>query len=82
MTPKQLRALISSNVHQRRVELGLNQIALAEACDCTQASISRIEKGLSGCSDEMLAKLSQALKCHPAALMMEPASEKNLKIGA
>lgn len=82
MTPKQLRALISRNVRSRRKELGLNQVALASACECTQAQISRLEKGLSGCSDEMIAKLSQALHCHPASLMMENAAQSNLKIGA
>ena len=60
----------------------MTQLALAEAINCTQAQVSRLEKGLSGASDEMLAKLSEALKCHPAALMMESARAENLKIGA
>lgn len=82
MSPKQLRALISRNVRIRRTELGINQVALAKACQCTQGAISRLEKGISGCSDEMIAKLSQALHCHPASFMMEAASAENLKIGA
>lgn len=82
MTPKQLRALISRNIRERRKELHMNQVALAEACACTQAAISGLEKGKSGCSDEMLAKLSQALHCHPAALLMESQRAENLKIGA
>lgn len=82
MTPKQLRTLISANIRERRKLLHLNQVALASACACTQAQISALEKGKSGCSDEMLAKLSQALHCHPAALLMESAYAENLKIGA
>lgn len=82
MTPKQLRSLISRNVRSRRKELGITQTSLAEACNCTQAAISSLEKGNSGCSDEMLAKLSTALHLHPAALMMENAVSTNLKIGA
>lgn len=82
MSPKQLRALISRNIRERRKELGINQVTLAKACACTQGAISNLEKGLSGCSDEMIAKLSQALHCHPAALMMESSAADNLKIGA
>ena len=82
MTPEKLRHTISRNVKQRRKELGMTQAALAAACEVTAAAICRLESGVSGASDEMLAYLSEALHCHPAALMMEGVTAKNLKIGA
>lgn len=89
MTPSQLRSVISQNIRELRKRLGLNQIALAEACESTQATISRIEKGVVGCDDAMLAKLGEALRVHPATLMMaaephvsEKPKHRNLKIGA
>lgn len=85
MSPKQLRTVISENVQRLRKHAHMTQLALATACECKQANISRIEKGLVGCSDEMLAKLSEALDCHPATFMMEAtASHRSakLKIGA
>lgn len=89
MTPTQLRTVISHNIRDLRKRLGIKQIALAEACGSTQATISRLEKGIVGCDDTMLAKLGEALHCHPASLMMaaddraaEKSKQRNLKIGA
>ncbi len=89
MTPKQLREVISKNVRDAREKANLNQSELAHLCGTRQATISRIENGISGVDDEILAKLGEALKVHPAALMMDAAGKsaekpkhRSLKIGA
>ncbi len=85
MSPQQLRSIVSANIRERRRVLGMNQQALATACQTRQATISRIECGKTPIDDVLLARLGEALSVHPAALMMESdqkAAKKNLKIGA
>lgn len=47
---------------------GLSQTQLAEMAGCTQATISRIEKGLFRPSHDLLKAIADALKVHPGAL--------------
>ena len=72
MTPEELRATVSRNIRERRRELHITQVGLATACEVDQSTISSIESGKIGVTDKMLAKISEVLHVHPAALFMLP----------
>lgn len=69
MPPEKLCEVVKTNVKARRLELGLTQVEVAEKIGCKQPVIAQIERGTSGISMEMLAKLSDVLRTTPAILV-------------
>ena len=58
-----LFASIAAQVTQRRHELGLSQVQLAELCGTTQSAIARLERGGRPPRIDTLLKLAGALGC-------------------
>lgn len=59
----EVRSILSQgSLRSRRMARGLSQADLAERVGCTQAQISRIERGSSRASEEIAAKIERALK--------------------
>lgn len=73
MTATKLMQILSENIRARRRELGMTQVALAEACKLPQPVISRAERGVVQLSLESLAALSTALRTTPGSLCTENA---------
>ena len=73
MKPEKLSEIVKANVRARRLELDLTQQQVADRLGCKQAVIAQIERGASGISMEMLAKLSDVLNTTPATLVTEGA---------
>ena len=63
-----------SNLKFYRKEKGISQEKLAEMCDCATSTIGCIECGRQTPSFELLIKISDALKIHPADLFLRNAS--------
>ncbi len=62
------------NLRYYRKERGVSQEVLAELCDCATSTIGCIEIGRQMPSFEMIVKISDALKIHPADLFLRNAS--------
>jgi transcriptional regulator with XRE-family HTH domain len=60
-------------VRERRIELGLTKIELAERCQVREATIYRIECGSMVPSDRLRAVMAYALDCAPEDLWVFPA---------
>lgn len=69
MTHKELRQVVATNIKARRKEIGLTQVALADACECSSVHISLIESGKTEPSFALLAKLAEALHTTPQGLL-------------
>jgi len=67
--PSELRDIIAENIHNRRIELGITQSALAESVGLTQGRIAQIESANGGIPSESLAGFASALRTTPAALV-------------
>lgn len=67
----ELRRILAENLRARRKELGMTQAAVADAIDVTQPYIAALESAKVSPRVEQLAKLSEALKTTPAALLTE-----------
>jgi transcriptional regulator with XRE-family HTH domain len=65
------RALVGRVIATHRTRLGLQQPALAAQLGIAQASLSRIETGLSTASIEQLAMAADAFRTTPAMLIAE-----------
>ncbi len=61
-------------IRQRREALGLSQRELAERCDVTQQTISRIEMGAVLPRDVLKIELARQLDCSPRTLFPWPAA--------
>lgn len=57
-------------VKLKRVELGLNQEALAYQANMARSFLSGIERGTVKASIDSIWKLSQAMKCRPSDLWL------------
>lgn len=57
-------------VKLKRVELGMNQEALAYQAGMARSFVSGIERGTVKASIDSIFKLSQALKCRPSDLWL------------
>jgi transcriptional regulator with XRE-family HTH domain len=68
--PSQARYLDKAALLRKRLEAGLEQAQLAEACGTSQAQVSNWERGTYGCRIGMLHKLAAALGCKPTDLML------------
>lgn len=61
---------VGMRIKQRRIELGLTQMELAQRMHYTsKAAICKIEKGDYNLTTERVKKLATALECEPAFLM-------------
>ena len=69
MTSNQLRSAVAKNIHNRRVELGITQTALAASVGVTSARISQIESSVGAVPLDLLAKIAEALGTTPAAVV-------------
>lgn len=65
---------VSTFVKRWRKHRGLTQEALAELVGLTSPSISQLETGKQGFTDESLANLARALGCTPAELLVHDPS--------
>lgn len=61
--------MIGTNVRTKREEKGMTQVALAEAVETNQSTISGIENGARQPSVSMLVRLSAALDCSADELL-------------
>jgi transcriptional regulator with XRE-family HTH domain len=73
-TPATPAQKLGSRIRERRLELGLSQLELAERARprLTVAKVSELENGRSGIRGPTLSRLYQvagALRCKPAALL-------------
>lgn len=66
-----LRRVLADNLKARRKELGMTQQAVADALEVTQPYVAALESAKVSPRVEQLAKLSEALKTTPAALLTE-----------
>ena len=69
MGGKDLRIVVSRNIRTRREELDMTQTALARAVGVTPACISQIEADKRTLDVEALARLAEALRTSPSALL-------------
>jgi ribosome-binding protein aMBF1 (putative translation factor) len=61
-----LFAQIAGQVAERRKELGLSQVQLAELCNTTQSAIARLESGGRPPRIDTLQRIANALDCELA----------------
>ncbi|WP_445494431.1 helix-turn-helix domain-containing protein [Photorhabdus sp. SF281] len=59
---------LSIRLKQRRKELGITQVQLAERTGMTQQAVNRIEKGFVS-RPRFLLEIAQVLKCEPEWLL-------------
>ena len=64
--------MIGTNVRTKREAKGMTQVALAEAVEAIQSTISAIENGTRQPSVSMLVRLAAALGCSADELLQSP----------
>lgn len=67
--PDRLDVAIGAAIRLRRVDLGMSQSSLAEACGVTFQQIQKYEGGLNRISFSKLVRLAQALDCRVQSLI-------------
>lgn len=67
--PTELSLALGRVIRDRRVELGLSQIELAQLARLSQSSVSRVETGHASPYMEDLARLADALQTLPSTLV-------------
>ena len=68
------------NIKFHRSERNISQRELAIQADCTDGMIGQIEAGRTKPSFDMIVKLANALKVHPADLFLRDASKSQEKV--
>ena len=68
------------NIKFYRSERNISQRELAIQADCTDGMIGQIEAGRTKPSFDMIVKLANALKVHPADLFLRDASKSQEKV--
>lgn len=68
------------NIKFYRTERNISQRELAIQADCTDGMIEQIEAGRTKPSFDMIVKLANALKVHPADLFLRDASKSQEKV--
>lgn len=68
------------NIKFYRTERNISQRELAIQADCTDGMIGQIEAGRTKPSFDMIVKLANALKVHPADLFLRDASKSQEKV--
>lgn len=81
MTQEDVRKILAKNIKNRRKELGITQIKLAELADISEPYMNDIERCQTWVSDKTLAKLAWALNLNLNELFInkEEQSEKSDK---
>ena len=69
--------MIGTNVRTKREAKGMTQVALAEAVESIQSTISAIENGTRQPSVSMLVRLSAALGCSADELLQSSNGDNN-----
>lgn len=64
------------NVADAREDLGLTQLQLAELCDVTQQTISKVERGVIRPRDRLKLRLAEALGRRPSDLFPWPSPSR------
>ena len=72
--------LFRFNIKFYRSERNISQRELAIQADCTDGMIGQIEAGRTKPSFDMIVKLANALKVHPADLFLRDASKSQEKV--
>lgn len=70
------------NIKYYREKLGLSQTELSIQCDCGTGTIGGIESGKAKPSFEMMIRIAEALKVHPADLFLRDTSKPKSQIRA
>lgn len=71
MQQKPVAKILGENIANRRRELGLTQMALAERLDIGQDALSRMENGMISPKIARLREVATALECSVASLFRE-----------
>jgi transcriptional regulator with XRE-family HTH domain len=69
--PSERNARFGRRIRARRLELGLTQTALARSVEIEQSSLSHIEAGRAGISDDVKERIADALKTTVRELFWE-----------
>lgn len=69
VTPEEFTKLLGENVHNRRKELELTQVELADKCGWSQPKIASIEAAKMVLPSDQLANLAESLRTTPASLV-------------
>jgi transcriptional regulator with XRE-family HTH domain len=77
MHTKPLAKVIGNNIANRRRELGLTQMVLAERLDIGQDALSRMEKGIISPKIARLRDFAAVLECSVASLFREHDDDMN-----
>jgi len=77
MHTKPLAKVIGNNIANRRRELGLTQMALAERLDIGQDALSRMEKGIISPKIARLRDFAAVLECSVPSLFREHDDDMN-----
>jgi hypothetical protein len=64
-----LEKVFRQNLKHRRQELGMTQVELAKASGVPQPNISAFERGETSPGIAIIARLAEALRCPPSALL-------------
>ena len=75
MQGEQLEKLFRSNMRNRRNELGLTQAEVSQLSGIPQPRVSALERGTMAPSITTIAKIAEALRCPPSALLSAESAE-------
>ena len=64
-----LRAILATNIRERRRSLGLTQTQLAVRLDATQPYVAQLERGAVAARIDQLGKIAEALETTAAQLL-------------
>ena len=78
MQGEQLERVFRENMRNRRLELNLTQTDVAELVGIPQPHISSMERGVFAPTITTIARIAEALRCTPSALL----SAENLQLVA
>ncbi|WMD23329.1 XRE family transcriptional regulator [Achromobacter seleniivolatilans] len=73
---------MGENIRQRRKALGWTILELANRIGSDVGNLSRLERGKQGFSDEILAKIADALGCSVGELFTGAPAESNIQVAA
>ena len=78
----QYQSVFIENLKYYRNKKGISQAKLAEMCDCGTGTIGSIESARQNPSFDLLFKISEVLKIHPADLFLRDSSKNDEEIRA
>jgi len=67
-----IRAIFAGNLRRFRADAGVSQEELAHQVGIDRTYVSALERQVHGCSIDLVARLAEALRVSPAAMLAEP----------